>query len=37
MIKQLVIYWITNIFQSIKLFAIDLSKQVELENPDSKQ
>ena len=34
---QLVIYWIMNTFQLFKLIAIDLSEQVELENPDLKQ
>ena len=33
MIKQQVIYWIMNTFQSI---TIDLSKQIELENPGLK-
>ena len=30
------IYWITSTFQN-KLIAIDLSQQIELENPDLKQ
>ena len=38
MITQLVIYWIMNTFQSYyKLIAMDLSKKIELENPDLKQ
>ena len=38
MITQLVIYWIMNTFQSCyKLIAMDLSKKIELENPDLKQ
>ena len=36
-ITQLVIYWITNIYKYYKLIAIDLSKQIELKNPDLKQ
>ena len=35
MITQLVTYWIMNIHY--KLIAIDLSKKIELENPDLKQ
>ena len=35
---QQVIYWIMNIFlRHYKLIAIDLSKQIELENPDLAQ
>ena len=33
MIKQQVVYWIMNIS---KIITIDLSKQIELENPDLK-
>ena len=36
-ITQLVIYWITNIYKYYKLISIDLSKQIELKNPDLKQ
>ena len=37
-IIQLVIYWTMSIFQTnYKLIAIDLSKQIELENSDLKQ
>ena len=34
MITQLVIYWTIGIFQNI---AINLSKQIQLENPDLRQ
>ena len=38
MIAQLVIYWPMNTFQStIDSITIDLSKQIELENPDLRQ
>ena len=38
MITRQAICWIMSTFQSItKLFAIDLNKQIELENPDLKQ
>ena len=37
MITQLVIYWSTNISNHYKLIEIDLSKQIELENPELKQ
>ena len=46
MIKKRLIYWAKNILQIIrkyklisiyKLIAIDLSKEIELENPDLKQ
>ena len=37
MITQLVIYWSTNISNHYKLIEIDLSKQIELENPKLKQ
>ena len=38
MTKQQVIYWATNIFSKhYQLVAIDLSKKIELENPDLKQ
>ena len=38
MIIQLVIYWIMNTFKPLyKLIAIDLCKQIKLENRDLKQ
>ena len=38
MTTQQVIYWIMNISSKhYKLIAIDLSEQIELENPDLKQ
>ena len=37
MITQLIIYWSTNISNHYKLIEIDLSKQIELENPELKQ
>ena len=37
MITQLVIYWSTNISNHYKLIETDLSKQIELENPELKQ
>ena len=37
MITRQVIYWIMNFSKHYKLIAIDLRKQIELENPDLKQ
>ena len=36
-ITQLVIYWTEYFSEHYKLIAIDLSKQIELENPDLRQ
>ena len=40
MVTQLVTYWTISLFLKLvcsKLIAIDLSKQIELENPELKQ